>query len=161
MESTFSGQPLVVVHKEAFRAFNSGLFLWKGAFWEDGEPLASGKKDLTFIGIIWYQVEFFLFLSRYYDFLEDDEGILVRVEATGLKDRELTARNAAVSWNGGYVAKVKSFVFERTIRAVELKTAPMDLALECSRKLLLLFNWNAVTDQVITDWQQRLLNRTY
>jgi hypothetical protein len=161
VESSFSGRPLVVMHKEAFRAYDSGLFMWRGVFWEDGEPLPSGGNDLTFIGAIWQQTEFFLFLSRYYDFLDDNEGISIRVEAIGLKNRELTARDARISWEGGYTAKANSFVFQKTVRAVELKTAPMDIALECSRKLLLLFNWNSVTDDIIKNWQQRLLNRTY
>jgi hypothetical protein len=161
VESSFSGKPLVVMHKEAFRAYQSGLFAWQGVFWEDGSPLDSGKKDMTFINGIWQMVEFFLFLSRYYEFLQDDEGVSIQIEATGLQDRELTARDPLVSWDGGYVSKVQSFTFDRTVRAVELKASPLDLAAESSRRLLLLFNWNSVTDQIIRNWQQRLLNRTY
>jgi len=161
VQSNYTGRPLVVMHKEAYRAYASGLFCWQGIFWEDGQPLQSGIKDLTFIGIIWEPVEFFLFLSRYYSFLQDDEGVLVRVEATGLRNRELTARDPNIVWDGGYRAGVDSFAFQRTILAVELKTAPMDFALECSRKLLLLFNWNSVTDDIIRAWQQRLLKRSY
>jgi hypothetical protein len=161
VESSFSGKPLAVMHKEGFRAYSSGLFLWTGVFWEDGEPRSSGRKDLTFIGAIWQHVEFFLFLSRYFDFLEDEEGVDIRIEASGLRDRELTARDARLSWSGGYIARADSFIFKKTVRAVELKGAPMDFALECSRRFMLLFNWNTVTDQVIKDWQQRLLNRNF
>src|SRR5262249_6086162 len=66
VQSSFIGRPLAVMHKEAFRGYSSGLFLWRGVFWEDGESLASGRRDLTFIGVIWQHVEFFLILSRYY-----------------------------------------------------------------------------------------------
>lgn len=161
VQSSFSGKPLVVMHKEAFRAYESGLFIWSGVFWEDGEPLEAGLKDLSFVGVIWQSVEFFLFLSRYYESVDDDDSIFVRIEALGLQGRQLSARNPSIDWEGGYTAAVNTFVFERAIRAVELKTSPMDFALECSRKLLLLFNWNSVTDEIIKSWQQRLLNRTY
>lgn len=161
VQSSFSGKPLVVLHKEGFRAYESGLFIWSGVFWEDGEPLNTGRKDLSFVGVIWQLAEFFLFLSRYYDSLDDDDSVFVHIQALGLEGRELSARNPRIVWDGGYTAAAKTFLFQRAIHAVEVKTSPMDFALECSRKVLLLFNWNSVTDEIIKDWQQRLLKRTY
>ncbi|HET9743055.1 MAG TPA: hypothetical protein VFQ00_09920 [Terriglobales bacterium] len=150
-----------MLHKEGFRAYQSGLFTWSGVFWEDGEPLRNGEKDLTFVGVIWQVAEFFLFLSRYYDSLGDGEGVFVRIQALGLLGRELSARDPKIAWNGGYISAANTFVFERTIRGVELKTSPMDLAVECSRRILLLFNWNSVSDEIIRGWQQRLVKRAY
>ena len=80
-------------HAEGFRLYQSSLFLWKRAYWEDIQHKRAddGHRLLSFIDAINLITEFFTFLSRLHERIAPDVAVRIRVKLTGCNGRELTS----------------------------------------------------------------------
>jgi len=151
-------------HTEAFRLYQSGLFRWRGMFWED-DPDApqsnSGSPGLSFIAAIWSFTEFFLFLSRLYERIAPDTTVRIVIRMSGCQGRELRAYDVMVPFFGGYVSQEDVISQEREVQVSELRASCMGIAVEMVKHIFHVFNWMDPQDSMITSWQQKLLKRQY
>jgi hypothetical protein len=78
---------------EGYRLYQSGLFLWKGGYWEDlrGGRTADERRALDFVSLICSFTESMLFLSRLYGELAPDASVSVRISLQRCKDRALAS----------------------------------------------------------------------
>lgn len=146
-------------HIEANRAYQSGLFIWRGAYWGNRKE---HEYALSFVNVIYTVTEFYVFLKRYYERVSLDAAIKVSIELTHLKDRTLTESDSS-SWSllGSYVAKVLSLRIEQEYILPELRASAEELAIKTVQKIFEVFNWNNPDANMIRGWQQKLLSRTF
>ncbi|MBI2819458.1 MAG: ATP-binding protein, partial [Acidobacteria bacterium] len=107
-------------HIEAYRAYQSGLFVWKMVFWED----ASGKSApdtpvLSFISAIWSITEFTLFMKRYYEELLSDGDLRLDIALIGTSGRRLVSFKPEVSLRQNYVSKEGTIRLQEDMQVVE------------------------------------------
>ena len=63
-------------HIEAHRAYQSGLFVWRGLYWENFPQFEKQHgKALSFVNVIYTVTEFLLFLKRYYERISPESSI--------------------------------------------------------------------------------------
>jgi hypothetical protein len=148
---------------EGFRLYQSGLFLWRRAYWEDVENKRGnkGQRLLSFISTIYSFTEFFTFLSRLYERVAPDATVRVRVKMTGCKDRELASFDGMVSFFDGHISREDTIFQEREIQVVELRASHLDIAREAVKHVFHVFDWLDVTDTAIVQWQQKLIKRQF
>src|SRR5207302_8477222 len=75
---------------EAYRAYQSGPFVWRSALWE--ETVASMRergKALSFVGVILDIAEHFLFAKRYYETLAPEGTVNLTIRLTDTQDSVL------------------------------------------------------------------------
>ena len=150
-------------HIEANRAYQSGLFIWRGAYWENNSHFRrESEYALSFVNVIYTVTEFYVFLKRYYERISLDAAIKFSIELTHLKDRVLTESDPS-SWSllGSYVAKVPSLRIEQEYIVSELRASAEELAIKTVQKIFEVFNWNNPDANMISGWQQKLLSRTF
>jgi hypothetical protein len=147
---------------EGYRAYQSGLFLWKGAFWEDTEQGTTneGRPVLGFISAIWSFTEFVLFLSRFYEHTASDTTVRIAITLRGCTGRELVALDPMVPFFGGYICAEDIIQQEREVQVSELRASYLAIAAEMVKHVFHVFGWLDVKDQVMMSWQERLLKRT-
>jgi hypothetical protein len=148
-------------YREGYRLYQSGLFLWKRAYWEDIEDgkTEDGRRTLSFISAIYSFTEFMLFFSRLYGELSPDNSLVIRVALHGCKDRELASFEFMVPFWPGHISGEEVISQQETLQVAELKAAPLDVAARMVKHVFHVFNWLDVTDGVIARWQQKLLKR--
>ncbi|HTV57645.1 MAG TPA: ATP-binding protein [Verrucomicrobiae bacterium] len=151
-------------HIEAHRAYESGLFVWRGAYWENSSPDFAKEhgKALSFVNVIYTVTEFLLFFKRYYERVAPDAAIRFSIEMTDIEDRALVATD----WNslplpGNSVARVPKLVIEKDYAVPELRANAEEIAISIVQKIFEVFNRNAPDANMIRGWQQRLLSRTF
>ncbi len=147
--------------REGFRLYQSSLFLFERAFWEDAEggKAKSGKRTLSFISAIYVITELTLFLKRAHENLEFDSDIRVIVKLFGCKDRELASYDGMVHLEPWYVCRVDSITIDEIIKVVELKASFDGVARRWIKHIFHIFNWNNVSDDTIENWQKKLIER--
>ncbi len=153
-------------HTEAYRAYGSGLFVWRGGYWEDDPSIKArveaeygSAKVLGFVNVIYEITEMFVFLKRYYERFAQDAAIHASIEMTGIKDRQL------VTWDvfpplGTYASQEPRLLIESDYAVPELRASAEELAIKVISRIFEIFNWNAPDPNMIRGWQQRLLSRT-
>jgi len=148
-------------YREGYRAYKSGLFVWKRAFWEDiGEHGGEGKPILSFISAIWSITEFFLFFKRYYEEIALGEDLHIKIVLNGTKDRSLVALGSNVFPLSDYcVAKENPIFFEEDLKVVELKASYKEIANRMIKEIFLVFNSEEITEKTIDQWQTKLIER--
>ena len=146
-------------HIEAHRAYQSGLFVWRGSCWENSSPNFAKEhgKALSFVNVIYTVTEFLLFLKRYYERVAPDAAIRFSIEMTDIEDRALVATD----WNslplpGNCVARVPKLVIEKDYAVPELRANAEEIAISIVQSTFAVFNWNAPDANLIRGWQQRL-----
>lgn len=153
------------LHIERFRLFQSGLFAWKGAYWEDSPEspkLKNGRPGLSFIGAIWSFTEFSIFLSRLYERIAPDTTVRVRVTMTGCRGRQLASYDPMVDFFAGeYISQEEVITQEREVQVVELRASHLSIAAQMVKHVLHVFNWMDPDDSMITSWQQKLVKREF
>jgi hypothetical protein len=145
-------------HREAYRAYQSGTFLWKQQLWEDlAENVTTGQKVLSVVGVILEITEYFLFAKRYYERIAPDGTVHLTIRLTDTLDRTLAAFGEA--WlPGGYTSRVTTIQTECECTVSELAASYEELARKAIRRFFELFNWNDSNDELMTHWQERLVN---
>jgi hypothetical protein len=151
--------------REAFQIYKSGLFIWKGAVWEDlrGLKTDKGQRALSFISAIYCCTEWLLFLSRLYESINDVNTIRVLARVVGCKNRQLASLNAAVPFmrSEWYESQEDVIWFQRDYTVEELRVSSKEIAGTVAKHIFHLFNWTDVQDATIEYWQNKLLTRSY
>jgi len=166
-KSNFSDgrQSHTIFHKyiEAYRAYQSGLFIWRGGYREDHLEFAKQYgKALSFINVIYEITEFFVFLKRYYERVAPEATVRVSIELHDIKDRALVATDwDTATFFGTYVCKEAELLIKRDYPVAELRASTEELAIKVVQKIFEVFNWNSPDPNMIRGWQQRLLSRTF
>jgi len=145
--------------REGFRAYRSGFFFAKKAFWEDVEQRKSqdGKPVLSFVYAIWLLTEFFLFFKRYYEAFAPDEDIIVKIVLSRTLDRKLASFDPLISLHGWHICKEDSIAIEENIKVVDLRASYKEIANRVIREVFTVFNWDTVSEKVVDDWQKKLI----
>src|SRR5260370_4615751 len=77
-------------HLDGYRAYQSGVFVWKSTYWEDTlTSMNTGDKALSFVGVILEITEHFLFAKRYYGRLAPDGTVVLTIRLTDTENRML------------------------------------------------------------------------
>lgn len=146
-------------HLEGYRAYQSGAFVWKSEYWEDTSgQVADGQKALSFVGVILEITEFFLFAKRYYDRIAPDSTVHLSVRLTDTQNRSLA--QFGEGWlHGDYVCREPQVQVDIDCTAAELAASYDEIARRAIRRVYELFNWNDSRDELMSQWQERLVNR--
>src|SRR6266496_5527169 len=132
-------------HIEAHRAYQSGLFVWRGMYWENFSDFAKEHgKALSFVNVIYTVTEFFLFFKRYYERTSPDASVRFSLEMTDIKHRVLVATDWDImDFLENYSAKVPGLVIEKDYTVSELRASAEEIAISVVQKIFEVFNWNA------------------
>ncbi len=146
-------------HLEGYRAYQSGVFVWKSEYWENmGANLPAGQKALSFVGVILEVTEYFLFAKRYYEKIAPDSTVHLTVRLTDTQNRFLASFGEG--WlHGEYICREPQIQVEAECTVAELMASYDELARKSIRRAYELFNWNDSSDELIKQWQERLVNR--
>ena len=161
----FQSQTNWMHYNEAFRAFFSGFFAWRGILREDGiraqQKEAKRTPQLSFVGLIYSISEYFAFFERYYSTLAPDEMIRYRIALVGTMNRALVSDHFWVDLYGQCRSIEPEIVIEREISVAELQAGYRRVANEIVRGILAIFNCNDVNETTIATWQERFFNRQF
>jgi hypothetical protein len=147
---------------EAIRVYKSGLIMWRAGIGEDYWQGLADQNVLSFIGIIYSVTEWLLFARRFYEaFLSVDESVLLTVRASGVKGRKLVALDPRVELGWEYRTEVPAFEIKATVAVSELRADPESLARKIIRGIFELFNWNDPEENMLQNWQQKLIQRQF
>lgn len=151
------------VHVEGYRMYQSGLFAFRRAFWEDKESRNSdsAEKVLDFIGIIWTLTEFILFVERLHREVLGSEDIYVKIDLHDCDQRQLVCSDRSVSFWGPYICKESHVILDGMFKGVELKASHREVAAKWAKHIFHVFNWERISDAVINDWQMKLIERKF
>jgi hypothetical protein len=142
---------------EAFRAYESGFFRWKGALWEDTHPAYAGKNLASLAAIIFAFTEWFTFAQRYYErFLGIDDSVVFEFSLDRAMGRSLLSIPPAMPFPAGYTSQEDRITVEGTVGVTELRTDAYALARRYVRRVFEIFNWNTVSEDLIADWQKHI-----
>jgi hypothetical protein len=146
---------------EGYRMYQSGLFVWKRAYWEDTEEQRRRHKRpvLFFVSAIWAFTEYLLFLSRFYERIAQDATVRIVITLRGCKGRQLAAADPIDMFFFGddYIAQDDVIRQEREVQVAELRASHLSLAADMVKHVFHVFGWLDVKDETITQWQQQLL----
>lgn len=150
-------------HVEAHRAYQSGLFVWRGLYWEHSPDFfKQSGKALSFVNVIYTVTEFLLFFKRYYERISPDASIRFSIEMTDIKDRTLEATDwNSIPFMGRYAAGVPSLKIEKECTVPDLRASAEEIAIGIVQRIFEIFNWNGSDPNMIRGWQQKLLSRTF
>jgi hypothetical protein len=147
---------------EALRVYKSGLLLWTSGIWEDYWDSFKDQNVISFIGLIYSVTEWLLFAKRFYEsVLLVDESVRLVVRASGIKGRKLISADPRVSFFFGYQTDVPSFEIREVVAVSELRADPEAIARRVLRRIFELFNWNDPDENMLHNWQQKLILRQY
>ena len=146
---------------EAFRAYQSGLFIWRGAYREN-EPSFTNQygKALSFVNVIYEITEMFVFMKRYYERTAPEAIALVSIEMKDINGRALVATDDTLPFNPP-ISRVTDMRIDRSYRVDVLRTSAEEFAIKVVQEIFEIFNWNNPDPNMIRGWQQRLLSRTF
>lgn len=146
---------------EAFRAYQSGLFIWRGAYREN-EPSFTNRygKALSFVNVIYEITEMFVFMKRYYERIASESIVQVTIQMTDIDGRALVATDEALPFDPP-VSRVPDLRIEKSYRVDVLRASAEELAIKVLEEIFEIFNWNDADANMIRGWQQRLLSRTF
>jgi hypothetical protein len=148
------------LYVEAFRAYQSGLFVWRGAYREEHSDFVNKYgKALTFVDVIYEMTEMFVFLKRYYERVAPDASLRASITLHGIKNRRLISTEQGLLF-GDFISRISTLPIERDYTVPDLRASAEELAIEVIQKIFEIFNWNNADPNMIRGWQQRLLSRT-
>lgn len=148
---------------EGYRVYQSGLLLWKRAFWEDAEDKKSkdGRPLLSFVSAIYSFTEYLLFLSRFYERIAPEATLRFAITLRGCDGRELASFEPLVAFWEGHIAHEDVIRQEREVQLAELRASHLTIATEMVKHVLHVFDWMDVSDASIGSWQQKLIKRQF
>lgn len=148
-------------HNEAWRMFKSGLFIWKGNYWEDAREYKDeeGRKVLSFVSAIYQSTEIMFFLKRLYTKYLPNNDIELKIILSDCDGRKLEAFEPGVMISGYYISGEKTIPIERDIASIELEASAEVIARDIAKEIFMLFNWNDPADSMIEGWQKKLIER--
>jgi len=145
---------------EGYRAYKSGFFLWQRAFVEDTKGFnLNGQPVLDFIRTIRYITEFFLFFKRYYSELPIN-NLQIKISIYKIKDRQIATLNPVLDIRENYYfSRVPDITIEEEVEGVGLKINFKEIAGKIIKKVFSVFNADDIQDSVISNWQEKILNK--
>jgi hypothetical protein len=145
---------------EAFRAYRSGLFIWRGSLWEERAPEIHGVSGLSFLSVVFSITEWMIFAQRYYEpILPIGDRLHVKVDLQGSKGRKLIARPPLMPFTSDFLAKIEPVSVSEDVEMTDLRADSPAVARRCIKRILELFNFNDVAEATLQDWQRRLIER--
>lgn len=141
---------------EAHRFYHSGLFTWRSNFSEDFSP--SYENSLNYVGVIYTVTEFFLFAARLAPEISSDASSTLKLGVLGLNDRPLKS-DSMILWHN-YETGAAQFVKSIVLPVEQLRANHLEVANQLLRSLFELYDLNVDKD-VITTWQNKLINRQF
>ncbi len=150
-------------HHEGYRLYQSGCFIWRRLYWEDIEKRRgkNGNKLVSFISLIYSFTEHLLFFRRLYEALSPEATIHIRVAFYGCKDRQLASFDSNADLWDWYVSKEDVIALEEDIKVAELQASFQEIALRMVKHVFHVFNWLDVRDDILAQWQEKLLKRKF
>ena len=147
-------------HLEAYRAYQSGLFMWRANLWKE-IPNQGEEKTVSFIGLIYHMTEMILFFSRFYNSFDAGEEVEIKITLDGLKGRKLVSNDPWVDLFDDYFSGVDTFRWKETISVPKLTSAYKEIAMEVILKLFHIFNLEDMTSETVASWQDKLLKKQF
>ena len=145
---------------EGYRAYESGLFLWRGRTFEDTYGQSAAKRVLSYSDVIYRITEMFLFLKRYYEKFAEEATLHVDLTLLDTKGRKLVSMFAKDGdLHDAYICHEDQIVFEGDYAVAQLRASDSSLARIVIRRIYELFNWNSVNESMIEGRQKELLDR--
>jgi len=149
-------------YREGYQAYKSGLFVWKRVIWEDIEKHGEDNKPmLSFISAIWSITEFFLFFKRYYEEIAGESDLHIELTLNKTKERRLASLDFNVLLPDWYVSKEDPIFIEENIKVVDLRSSYKEIANRVIRQLFLVFNLDDMREDIVDQWQTRLLEKRF
>ncbi len=147
---------------EALRAYVSGLFFWRGTYWDDS-PIFGGSaaRQLSWVSLIFQITEFFVFLSRYYARIAADATLSVTVRLTDTNGRILVSRGDAGPLFDDYVCADDKIEITSECSVSQLRASPEEIARPVIRRVFEIFQWTGVQDDLIQQRQRQLIERRF
>ncbi|MBI2448243.1 ATP-binding protein [Candidatus Microgenomates bacterium] len=149
-------------HYEAFRLFQSGLFVYKITLREDGakQDETDTGKALSYIGAIYSITEFLLFSKQFYvDELNYDGDIDIGIKLYGAEDRKLKSYDFNILLYDWYICRESVVSLDERVSSVKLKSLWKETANDLCIKLFKIFNFNEVSFQTIEKFQDKFIER--
>ncbi len=148
-------------HREGFRLYKSGLFVWKAGFPEDLTNLKTeqGKRTLDFVVTIYTLTEIFEFLKRLYAVFPSVEHLKITIRLTGCQGRVLTSSNLSTPVRPDQESSESTIELVESPQEVELRASADEMAREVTRHIFAIFNWTDIKDQYLIEWQDKLFHR--
>lgn len=147
---------------EALRVYRSGLFAWRAGLAEDYWQGLAEQKVISFISVIYSLTEWALFAMRFFEgFLSVDESVVFTIRATNVKGRRLTSLDPSVGFYWDCQIALEAFEIKESVTMADLRADPEAIARTIIRRIFELFNWNDPDENMLRDWQQKLIRRTY
>lgn len=149
-------------HIEAHRAYQSGLFVWRGYYWEDFfNSTKQHGPSLSFVNVIYTVTEFLVFLKRFYERVVPEGAIRFSLEMTDTNGRQLVSTTSDNLWVlGTHICKESLLLMSHDYNVPELRASAEEIAIGLVQKIFEVFNWNNPDASMIRAYQQRLLSRT-
>jgi hypothetical protein len=136
--------------------------VWRAGLGEDHWQGLEDKKVISFISVIYSVTEWALFARRFFEsIVAVDESISLTIRATDIKGRQLASLHPGIRLSGNYRTDLEMFEFTEVVAIAEVRAAPEALARRVVRSIFELFNWNDPDENMLHDWQQKLILRTY
>jgi hypothetical protein len=150
-------------HIEAFRAYTSGLFYWRGTYVEDAPAYSEGEKKLSWVKLIFDITEFFLFLSRYYTLIVEEGSISVSLKLTTTRWRHLYSFSGDDYLERTFTCHVPVIKSEKSYTVSHLRAAYEEEARILITRIFETFNWEASPSlsSLIQSRQRQLIERRF
>ncbi|MGB9121301.1 MAG: ATP-binding protein [Candidatus Angelobacter sp.] len=144
---------------EAFRAYRSGLFHWKGALWEESARGYADSNILDWTGVILDFTEWLLFAQRYYEqFLEMSDRLNVKFVLSKAQGRTLVAPPDSMPLWDRFSSRENEIILQELLDVVELRVDAAAIARRFVRRTFEIFNWNNVDDATIASKQKQYMS---
>jgi hypothetical protein len=163
-------------HRELWRAYPSGQFLYIGSVWDiyphtqvrlmdeirSQVVIASDAQKqsvsgaISFVGIIYAVTEFYIFAARLSSSIEAAGLIRIQVVLHNVEGWALASGEPSVIWHSFRQAQVPRISSDREIAATTLVGDPLGSGRVAIREILEKFNWHDVSDRTIGDWQEKI-----
>jgi len=147
---------------EALRAYRNGLIVWRAGLGEDHWQGLEDQNLISFVSVIYSVTEWVLFAQRFFESIVPvDESISLAVKAAQVKGRRLASLYPGIRLPSNYQTDLAKFEVVERVTMAELRAAPEALGRRIIRLIFEMFNWNDPDEQMLSDWQQKLIQRTY
>lgn len=145
---------------EALRAYTSGLFIWTGTYWDDAPVFGGpGARIMSWVSLIYQITEYFLFFSRYYARIAENATLTIRIRLTDTNGRVLASTGDAGPLFDSYVCSEDEIEVSGEYSVSQLRASPEDVARPVIKRVFEIFQWTSVKDDLIRQYQRRLIER--
>lgn len=164
-------------HRELWRAYPSGQFVYLGNIWDVDPGTQARLMDeikreivtasdaqkqsvagaISFVGMIYSFTEFYLFAARLSSTIEPAGVMRVRIVMHGVERWALAAGDPGVIWHSFYQSQVPEITSDAKVPSVELVGDPLAKARLALREVFAKFNWYDVADGTIAAWQDKIV----